>query len=77
MDGFGMSMRKRDVVPGSAFVCDTCGAEFEDRRGNHTTKVGEPCGHVHDIGTKYQAMCKGQLYVKGTGGFKGSRKGKV
>ena len=73
MDGFGMSMKKCDVVPGSSFACDTCGAEFEDRRGNHRTKVGERCNCIYDIG-KYPEMCQGSLYVKGTGGFKGSNR---
>lgn len=48
------------TLPPTKFKCDTCGAEWNDRRGNHNTKVGDICGAVKSDGTKY-FPCKGKL----------------
>lgn len=51
------------VIPDSMFRCLKCGAEYDEKRGNKTTKVGQECGSLHFDGGHW-TPCMGTLVRK-------------
>jgi hypothetical protein len=58
-------MSQTYYIPEPKFACNKCGAEWDSRRGNKTTKAGDTCKAVHGFEPPF-TICDGTLRVVGT-----------